>query len=511
MTAMRLKRGTGTMASLGPWQRTLLWLGVGAAGLLLFFASDTAILADVYWNSSIYEHCVVIPPVIAWLVWQRRRELVKIAPVGWWPGLAVVAFGLVCWTAGYAMGINVGRHLGLILMLQGLVLALIGPNAARALLFPIAYAFFLVPIGDQLVPPLQTLTAHLSMAMLGWSGVAADLDGIFITTQAGLFRVAEACAGVNFLIAMIALGALVANVAFESWTRRCLFLFAAIVTSVFGNGVRAWGTMMIAEYFGIEYADGFDHVFYGWFFFAILIVLLIGGAWRFFDRPPGDHGVDASNLQSPVRRAAPQVAMLMAALFVALPGAVLTARASAAVDLPTTTLLPEANEWKPAATPKDYLPNYPGADHRVIQRYRNAEGHEVDLFVALYGTQGDGHELVAVNQGAVDPENGWVWTSDMPDIAAADAAARAQRLTSPDREKRLAAVYYRLGGQVTGDPARVKWLMLRQRLWGSDRRAAAIVISAEEPDARTAIKAFLQALGPIGPMADRVTGMGEAR
>src|SRR3546814_19940156 len=51
---------------------------------------------------------------------------------------------------------------------------------------------------------LQTFTAHISVALLHLSGIAAEMQGVFITTKAGFFEVAEECSGVNFLIAMLA-------------------------------------------------------------------------------------------------------------------------------------------------------------------------------------------------------------------------------------------------------------------------------------------------------------------
>ena len=155
------------------------------------------------------------------------------------------------------------------------------------------------------------------------------------------------------------------------------------------------------------------------------------------------------------------------------------------------------------------LPSYPGADHRVIQRYRSEDGREVDLFLALYGRQGDGGELVSVNQGAVDMDNDWVWTRDSAPFGAADAVGDGVILTAPDKRRREAAIFYHLDGETTSDTGRVKWLMLKQRLSGGGSRGAAIVLSAEGKGARASIEAFLGSLGPIGAMADRVTGRSE--
>ena len=53
---------------------------------------------------------------------------------------------------------------------------------------------------------------------------------------------------------------------------------------ILANGVRAWGTIFIAEHRGIEFAAGFDHIFYGWIFFAIVLLVVMAIGWQFLDR-----------------------------------------------------------------------------------------------------------------------------------------------------------------------------------------------------------------------------------
>ncbi len=138
----------------------------------------------------------------------------------------------------------------------------------------------------------------MAVALTHASGVPAQIDGVFIDTPVGLFEVAEACSGAKFLIAMVALGTLVAHLCFASWKRRAAFMAAAVVVPVLANGVRAWGTIYIAQSQGLEFAAGFDHIVYGWVFFAIVIVALLGAAWPFFDRTPDDPLLDAEAIEA---------------------------------------------------------------------------------------------------------------------------------------------------------------------------------------------------------------------
>ena len=174
-------------------------------------------------------------------------------------------------------------------------------RAAIGLLFPLGYALFLVPFGDEIVPLLQSITASLAVALTHASGVPAVVDGVFIDTPAGLFEVAEACSGVKFLVAMVALGTLVAHLCFASWKRRAAFLLVAVVVPIVANGVRAWGTIYVAQSQGIEFAAGFDHIVYGWIFFALVMIVVLGVSWRFFDRSPDERLIDSAAIEtSPV-------------------------------------------------------------------------------------------------------------------------------------------------------------------------------------------------------------------
>ena len=62
----------------------------------------------------------------------------------------------------------------------------------------------------------------------------------------------------------------------------------ALVVPVLANGVRAWGTIVLAGRLGIQFAAGFDHVFYGWVFFAVVMALTMLAGWPFFDRARDD-------------------------------------------------------------------------------------------------------------------------------------------------------------------------------------------------------------------------------
>jgi exosortase A len=485
----------------------LAWLGLGA----LFFA-DWSAMARQWWDSSTYNHILLVPFILAWLVRLRWGEVARVVPQAWWPGLIALAGALFVWLLGKLSGLNLASQLGAVASLQAAALTLLGPRVAAALLFPLAYMLFLVPIGDEFVPALQMITARMTIDLTLASGVPAVVDGVFIDTPAGLFEVAEECSGVKFLIAMIALGTLVAHVCFRSWKRRVLFMAAAVVLPILANGVRAWGTIFIAQSQGIEFAAGFDHIFYGWIFFALVIGALLAASWRYFDRWSEDTFVDVERLRrSPLLARVSRWSMpawgAIAAICVLALATVWWSGAAQRLEaeMPASVALPRTPGWQPV----DYRPTVwwepraGGAAHRLLVRLRDGEGREVDVFYALYAAQGDGREAGAMGEGALVPETAWRWLAP----GRATAGGKSDRLQAEGRVRRVAVTWYRTGNVLTGRNWRLKLANMADRLTMRANPTAMLILSAEDragQPGQEAVEAFLAAAGPPDAWMDRI-------
>ncbi|MET3826683.1 exosortase A [Sphingomonas sp. PvP055] len=489
------------------WLDPLALLAATVAGLLVLFRQDLAVLARIWWTSTTFGHCLFIAPVVGWLVWQRRDGLARLTPVSWLPGLLLVAVGSFAWVTGDAAGVALARHLGLVLMVQGTVVTILGPNVARALLFPILYAGFLVPFGEGLEAPLQRVTVAMTMPLLHLFGVPATVDGVLITIPNGYFEVAEACSGAKFVLAMTAYGALVANVCFVSWRRRVVFMAVALVVPVLANGVRAFGTIYAAYRTSVAQATGLDHIVYGWLFFGFVMAAVLAVGWRWFDRSPDAPMFDPDRLQAiPRWRVDPVLAgmlvLTLAAGGLAWSGAI--AHRSQAV--PDRIAAPVIPGWHRVAPSAAWEPYYPGADRTLFVRYADANGAVVDLAVAVFGSQREGKELVGFGIGVLRAEDRWVRIGDLPDLAGGSSL----RIVGPGRIEREVVTWYRVGDTVTHAGSVVKLETLRVRLLGGPQRAVAVHVSAEQRPGhapRTDLARFVAALGPIDRLADRSAGV----
>ena len=377
------------------------WLLVALVVAIIVALWDTAAsMVGVWEHSTTYNHGFLIPFITLWLLWSKRHELVMIVPRANAFGLVGMLGAALLWLAGEIASVQLVQHFALIFMIQAATLAVWGWPAVRLLLFPIGYLLFAVPFGDFLTTPLQDFTAGFAVYFLKLFGIPTFSDGVFISIPEGNFQVAEACAGLRFLIATLAVGALFSYLFYRGMGRRIIFLILTFVIPVIGNGIRALSTMMIGHYIGMQYAGGVDHLIYGWGFFAVILLLLIFIGSRFSDKPLG---IDASQVtadsgERPVRS-------LTLATYAAI-GLLLAVSGPAYAqyirlrgeDVHVMPQIPASiGNWRVAADAAPSLgwaPQFIGASREAEQSYVNEKGQAAAVYVAVYDTQHQGAELI---------------------------------------------------------------------------------------------------------------------
>lgn len=248
---------------------------VGLVALAALFHTEITAAVHVWMSSTAYSHCFFVIPIAAWLAWDRRDRVfaLRARPLPWAALLALLPGA--AWLLAERLGIMEGRELALIGFVWVLLLATLGATLFRALMAPLLYLIFLVPFGGFVTGPLQTFTARFTGIGLDIIGIPNDVDSFLIRIPEGAFYVAQACAGLRFLIASIAFGALYGLLMYRSNLKRALFLLASVVVPIIANGFRALGIVALGHYIGSAQAAATDHVLYGWIFFSIVILIQI--------------------------------------------------------------------------------------------------------------------------------------------------------------------------------------------------------------------------------------------
>lgn len=253
------------------WQSCLLFLLWGG-----FCWQGLVTVVDIWWGNEIFNHGFFIVPGAFYLIYLQRKRLLTTPIKPSLLSLTLILPSLFLYVVGVAGDIRLFMHLATFTLLPSLIWFLLGTQATRVILFPLCFMLFSVPVGEQLIPYLQEIAADGSVALLKLTGIPLYRSGLYIEIPQGRFLVAEACSGVSFFIASFVIGSLYAYLNLNSAKRRTTFVLISLIFPILANIVRVYGIILIAYWTDMEYAAGADHLIYGWFFFAFVIVCLLG-------------------------------------------------------------------------------------------------------------------------------------------------------------------------------------------------------------------------------------------
>ncbi len=286
------------------WRRVLAPVGVGLLLLGALFHREVIVAVQTWNDSTAYTHCFLVIPIALYLFWDRLQDVTGIHAEAFPTALLLCLPLAVAWLVSERLGIMEGRQLVVISFVEVLFLVVLGKRLWWALAGPLLYLYFLVPFGEFLTPGLQDVTTWFIRQGVQILGIPAYIDGYIIEIPQGTFFVAEACAGLRFLIASLAFGCLYALLMYRSPVRRSVFIVVSIVVPIIANGFRGIGIVYLGYLLGSAQAAAADHIIYGWLFFSTVILMLIALGLPFREdqfstrspAPPSDRARPAASL-----------------------------------------------------------------------------------------------------------------------------------------------------------------------------------------------------------------------
>ncbi len=103
-------------------------------------------MAGDWRNDPNYSHRFLVPLFNGYLIWQQRDSLSSLVSSGSWLGLPLLLAGLAELLLGVFGPDDFLTRSSLIVVLAGLTLFHFGTAAFRAVAFPLAFLFFMVPL-----------------------------------------------------------------------------------------------------------------------------------------------------------------------------------------------------------------------------------------------------------------------------------------------------------------------------------------------------------------------------
>ncbi len=266
---------------LRPASPDLPTLALLAIGLTLLYGPTYAELARTIWATDEQGHGPIILAVSLWLLFVRRHDIAAAAgparPMAGWP---VLLLGLLVYAFGSSQQIIMFQTGSQILVLAGLLLVFCGSGALRVAFFPLFFMIFMIPLPEALVAavtaPLKSAVSAVATQLLYSLGYPVGRSGVILTVGPYQLLVADACAGLNSMFTLEALGLLYMHLMhYTSLARNTTLAVLLIPIAFAANIVRVMILVLVTYHLGDAAGQGFVHGFAGLVLFLVALVMML--------------------------------------------------------------------------------------------------------------------------------------------------------------------------------------------------------------------------------------------
>lgn len=279
----------------------LIKIGVYAGLLLGVYYSALEHLVWHDWWRADYSYCFLIPPIVLYLIWDKRGELFGKASFASWVGSFVLLVGL----SFYLLGELGGEYLTLYISLWMVIVGLAWLHLGWRRIKPLAFAFlvllaaFPLPnfLNNKLTWQLRLVSSQLGVKMMQILGMSAYREGNIIDLGFTQLQVVDACSGLRYFFPLVILALILAYLYKDRFWKRAFLVLSAAPLAVAMNALRIAVTGILYEHWGAEVAEGFFHGFSGWLMFMSAFVILLLEmrvlGFRFYVLGVGKRGIAA--------------------------------------------------------------------------------------------------------------------------------------------------------------------------------------------------------------------------
>lgn len=489
--------------------RRLKALGLCLVSAFLFcYAEVLTGMVRQWWNISSYSYAFLIPFVSAYLAWIRRDRILGLMPrPNYGGGAVLVAAGLAALVTGQLGGIQALQQVSLLITLPGIVLWLFGNAVLKALVLPVSFLWFMLPIWDFVTDPLhvpfQVVSANLGVMLLRGVGIPVFQDGVFIHLPNITLEVARACSGVNYLIAVLATSIPLATIVLTSVWKRVVLVLLAMAVSALANSLRVALIGILAYYDLSGDLHGPYHMLHGVFVSLVGYAVIFGGLWALSRGQAPAVFATAGRMWS-FKWDQVRTSWITLSAVLALIGAIQYVDRSSPVPLKhnLSELSLEGAGW----IGKDISPlqTMQGADQSLSRSYRATSGEEVKLSLWYFDAQTQGRELVYPGTDKLHANAGRIKLS----ISGQSEVELNRRFVRDGGNTQMVVFWYDLNGRILVSPLAVKCYtafdaMVHGRTNGALMWAAVDLVSDDQAGEEQAVATLGRFVSTLYPALDR--------
>lgn len=394
------------------------WYLIGLLFLLMaLFAKVVPDMVMDWFNDENYSHGFLVPFISGYFLYNRREKLRNLRVTPWNPGLIVIVLGLIQLLFGWLGTEYFSMRSSLIVLLAGMILYLFGITVFKAMIFPVAYLIFMVPIPyiiyDSVAFPLKLFVTKVSVAFLKMVGVVVLREGNIIMFPATTLEVADACSGIRSLLSLLALAVAYAFFLRLTPLKRWLLICSAIPIAVATNALRVIVTGILAQYWGEQAAQGFFHEFAGLAVFGLAMGMLVSlGAILGKGQRLENKGQDTASREQGTQvgeQGTGNGKYLIVGLLLIASGCYLNLHSDIAVPInkPFEQFPETVAGWRMTgeSTLSDNVQKVLKATDVLFRQYVSSEGRPVNLYVGYHGGGKGSGEIHSPKQCL--PGSGW--------------------------------------------------------------------------------------------------------
>ncbi|GAB3448906.1 exosortase B [Massilia solisilvae] len=269
--------------SLAPAARAVLpeWWPV-FAGLAILFVPTFYDLFTGAWIGEEQGHGPIIFGLALWLILRKWPEVLAATtpPRASWAGWPVLAIGLAAHLLGRSQHILMLEIGSIIAVMAAVLLVKRGARALAVLWFPFFFMIFMVPLPSEFVAavtlPMKMAVSWATEHLLFAAGYPISRTGVILQIGQYQLLVADACAGLQTLLTLEALGLFYLNFMRHPSAFRNVGLALFIIPISFSaNVIRVIALTLITYYFGDAAGQGFLHGFAGMVLFLTALTLIL--------------------------------------------------------------------------------------------------------------------------------------------------------------------------------------------------------------------------------------------